>query len=165
MEIWDAYKGDGTLAGCDLVRGEQIPHGLHHAVAEVLVLHTDDTVLITQRDFNKPNYPGLYESGAGGSVLKGETFLEGAIRELKEETGIYCVNLNEIYTVTTNNTIFKGYMCVVDIDKESITLQEGETIAYQWITKKEFMNLCKSELFIPDLKNRLNEFIESHIME
>ena len=25
MEIWDAYLFNGTLAGCDLVRGEPIP--------------------------------------------------------------------------------------------------------------------------------------------
>ena len=165
MEIWDAYQKDGTLAGVDLIRGEQIPQGLHHAVAEVFVLHKDGTVLLMQRDLNKPNYPGLYESGAGGSVLKGETFLEGAIRELKEETGISCTDLSEIYTVTTNDTIYKGYMCLVDIDKNNIILQEGETIAYLWITKKEFMIVCKSELFIPTLNNRLNEFIESYIKE
>ena len=27
MEIWDAYLKDGTLASCDLVRGEPIPKG------------------------------------------------------------------------------------------------------------------------------------------
>lgn len=165
MEIWDAYKEDGTLAGVDLIRGEPIAEGLHHAVAEVFVLHTDGTVLITQRDFTKPNYPGLYESGAGGSVVKGETFLEGAIRELKEETGIASADLHEIYTVTTSDTLYKGYMCIVDVDKESIQLQEGETISYKWITKKEFIRFCQSELFIPALRVRLSDFIERYIKE
>ena len=25
MELWDAYKADGALAGFDLIRGEKIP--------------------------------------------------------------------------------------------------------------------------------------------
>ena len=163
MEIWDAYKEDGTLAGVDLVRGEKIPEGLHHGVSEIFVLHSDGTILLMQRDYNKPNYPGLFESGAGGSILKGETFLEGAIRELKEETGILCKDLKPIYTTITSNTIYKGYFCVVNVDKNSIVLQEGETIAYQWMTKKEFLHFCEDELFIPDLRNRLREFIENNI--
>ena len=54
-------------------------------------------MLVTQRDYNKPNYPGLFESGAAGSILKGETFLVGAIRELREETGIDKIDDEELY--------------------------------------------------------------------
>ena len=94
MEIWDAYNEDGSLAGIDLIRGEEIPKGLYHGVAEVFVSHIDGSILLMQRDLNKPNSPGLFESGAGGSLLKGESFLEGAIRELKEETGINCTEID-----------------------------------------------------------------------
>lgn len=41
VEIWDAYFEDGTLAGCDLIRGEQIPNGLYHLVCEIVVRHND----------------------------------------------------------------------------------------------------------------------------
>jgi 8-oxo-dGTP diphosphatase len=120
---------------------------------------------LTQRDYNKPNYPGLFESGAGGSILKGETFLEGAIRELREETGIDCKDLKLIYTITTDDTIYKGYLCVVSVDKNSIVLQDGETIAYKWINKKEFLDFYKGDQFIPVLGNRLSNFIENYIKE
>lgn len=159
MEVWDAYKTDGSLAGIDLIRGERIPKGLHHGVVEVFVLHNDGTVLLTQRDYEKPNYPGLYESGASGSILKGETFIDGAMRELEEETGIRSNNLRVIYSVVTENTIYKGYLCAVDIDKNSIRLQEGETISYKWITMKEFFVFYKSEYFVQTLGNRLSEFL------
>lgn len=64
MEIWDAYLEDGTLAGSDLTRGSEIPHGLFHLVCEVIVRHIDGSYLLMQRDYNKINYPGLYEASA-----------------------------------------------------------------------------------------------------
>ncbi|MBP3673905.1 MAG: hypothetical protein J6J18_08775 [Oscillospiraceae bacterium] len=72
MEIWDAYLPNGTLAGCNLVRGEPIPEGLRHFVSEILVRHADGEYLLMQRDPRKCNYGGYFESTAGGSALKGE---------------------------------------------------------------------------------------------
>lgn len=37
MEIWDGYLEAGSLAGCDLIRGNQIPDGLFHLVSEVIL--------------------------------------------------------------------------------------------------------------------------------
>jgi len=99
VELWDAYREDGTLAGCYLVRGEVIPDGLFHLVSEVLVLHEDSTVLLMQRDINKPVFPGLYFASAAGSALAGESSYDAAIRELKEETGIDALKLEQIYNL------------------------------------------------------------------
>ena len=46
VELWDAYNADGTKAGFDLIRGEDIPKGYFHAVAEVFVLHEDGDILL-----------------------------------------------------------------------------------------------------------------------
>lgn len=56
MEIWDAYKEDLILAGCDLIRGEAIPKGLFHLVSEIIVKHKDGMYLLMQRDWKKPNF-------------------------------------------------------------------------------------------------------------
>ena len=61
MEIWDAYKKDGTLAGRDLIRGQAIDEGLYHLVSEVTVKHKDGSYLFMQRDYKKETFPGLYE--------------------------------------------------------------------------------------------------------
>jgi 8-oxo-dGTP pyrophosphatase MutT (NUDIX family) len=161
MELWDAYKADGTLAGSTLVRGEKIPGGLRHAVAEVFVLHKDDSILLMQRDKNKPGYPGYWESGAGGAVLKGENFELGARRELLEETGIIAGELELIYKEVTDNTIFKGYLCRTNVAKDSVQLQEGETIDYKWVTKQEFREIFESEEFVTSLKDRLADFVKT----
>lgn len=161
VEFWDAYYEDGTLAGCDLIRGEKIPDGLRHAVAEVFVLHRDGTVLLMQRDYGKPNYPGFWESGAGGSVLKGERLMDGAKRELLEETGITAGDdLEDLYYVVTDTTIYQGYLCVTDIDKEAIRLQKGESVAFRWVNWQEFREVFYSERFVDKQRERLCKFVE-----
>lgn len=164
IELWDAYDTNGILAGCDLIRGEKIPNGLKHAVAEVFVIHKDGSILLMQRDFNKSNYPGFWESGAGGSVLKGESIMEGAKRELLEETGIVVNDdLKSIYYVVTDTTIYEGYLCITDIFKEDIQLQIGETTAFCWVNKQEFRKIFYSNQFVDKLRERLMEFVENNI--
>ena len=164
-EVWDAYLADGTRAGCDLIRGESIPRGLHHMVAEVFVCHKDGSILLMQRDLDKPNYPGFWGSGAGGSVFKGESPLEGARRELLEETGIrFDGELPRIYHVVTDTTIYCGFLCVTDTAKDKITLQEGETIAFRWVTPQEFRQIFTSDQFVDGLRERLREFVTGSVL-
>ncbi len=150
MEIWDGYNQDRTLAGIDLIREEEFknggfPKGLYHLVADIIVRHTDGTFLVMQRDFNKEGHPGEWEIGAGGSVLKGETAYEGALRELREETGIVAQKLIPINVITTVHRNGVGvhyytYLCITDMDKDAVILQEGETIDHRWLPLTEILN-------------------------
>lgn len=161
IELWDAYYPDGTLAGCDLIRGEKIPAGLRHVVAEVFVMHKDGTILLMQRDYDKPNYPGFWESSAGGSVLKGERVIDGARRELLEETGISADDaLESLYYYVSDKVIYRGYLCVTDVPKDHVKLQKGETIAFRWVNKQEFREIFYSDQYVDGLRKRLREFVE-----
>lgn len=134
---------------------------MKHVVAEVFVMHKDGSILLMQRDFGKPNYPGSWESGAGGSVLKGESAIDGAKRELLEETGIIANDdLEDLYYVVTDTTIYRGYLCVTDIPKEDVQLQKGETVAFRWVNEQEFKEVFYSDQFVDGLRERLSEFVE-----
>lgn len=148
MEIWDGYHPDGALAGRDLVRGEAIPEGLCHLVSEILVRHIDGDYLLMQRDHRKPNYGGFFEATAGGSVLKGEDAYSCALRELREETGVVAGTLTNIGRFVSHNTIYETFICITDCDKNSVTLQEGETIAYKWVSEAEFIDFVNSGAMI-----------------
>ncbi len=149
MEVWDGYRMDGSLAHVDLVRGAPIPEGLYHLVCEILVRHTDGDYLLMQRDYQKPNYGGYFEATAGGSAWKGEEKYTCAKRELLEETGISAISLEEIGQYLSHDTIYVQFLCVTDWDKTAILLQEGETVAYQWLTEKEFVAFLHSGSMIP----------------
>lgn len=161
MEVWDAYREDGTLAGCNLFRGEVIPDGLFHLVSEIIVRHEDGTFLLMQRDLKKPNFPGLYEASAGGSALAGESPYEAASRELKEETGIEALKLEQIYRCISKDTIYCGYLCKTNCDKASIILQDGETISYLWLTKEEFLKFVESDKYVQSHKKRMGDYLDT----
>lgn len=160
MELWDAYdKNFNKIEGMALVRGEEdsIPKGVYHMVVFILVRHTDGQYLIMQRDACKA-YPLMWEATAGGSVLQGETALEGALRELREETGIHADTLEEKMRYVKDDTrcVHVAYLCVTDCDKESIILQEGETCAYKWVDKEYILAMPDDEI----LAHTTRQYIE-----
>lgn len=162
MEIWDGYYRDGSLANVDLIRGEKGPDGIYHLVCEVLVRHVDGDYLLMQRSFEKPNHGGDFEATAGGSALKGEDKLACVKRELYEETGIVAEDIKELARVVRdeNHSIFYTYLCVTDCDKTSVQLQEGETIAYKWVSEEEFIRFVNSGEMIETQKRRYEKYFK-----
>ena len=129
-----------------LVRDEEIPACVYHLVCHVLVRHVDGTYLLMQRDPTKSVYPNYWEATAGGSVLKGETVLEGAFRELREETGIVAQTLEELNRDVGKSQLNVRFLCITDCDKRSVKLQPGETCAFKWATATEILAMTESEL-------------------
>ena len=156
MEVWDAYDKDfNKISNVTLIRGEPIPEGLCHLVCEIIVKHNDGSYLLMQRDKRK-HFGGMWEATAGGSALRGETPLECAVRELREETGIESDHLTEIGRVRNHDRFYVDFLCVTDCKKDSIILQEGETVAYKWVSRNELVSMKESEL----VTKRMQKFIE-----
>ena len=157
MEVWDACDRDGNVLGIDIVRGEKVPDELYHVVVDIVVRHIDGTYLLMQRDFSKPNFPGLWELGASGSILKGESPQAGAMRELREETGISSGELTQIDRCVGRNSIYIIFLCVTGAAKNSVVLQPGETVAFQWLPKDRMLAFIKTAAFVGVVKERLSE--------
>lgn len=162
MELWDAYTKDGERTGEILVRGEPIPDGRYHLVCEVLVRHRDGSFLAMKRWHGKEGYPGWWETTAGGSALRGEDMWQCVRRELKEETGLDGGKFTHICCRITaeDHVIFHSFLCELDCDKTAVTLQEGETEDYRWLTEAEFREFVNSGRMIPTQKRRLRKWLE-----
>lgn len=159
MELWDTYDAEfNKIKDKTLIRGEAIPEGLYHLVCEILVKHNDGSYLLMQRDLNK-HYGGLWEATAGGSALLGETPLECALRELREETGIIATDLMEVGRVISKEaqSIYVEFLCTTDWKKEDITLQEGETSNFKWVSRDELVNMKSDELVTKRMQNFIEE--------
>ncbi len=87
MELWDLYNANGELVGTDHIRGEKLPGNCYHLVVHIWIKNSDGKFLISRRSATRPTSPLKWET-VGGSVLKDETSLQGALREVKEEIGV-----------------------------------------------------------------------------
>lgn len=161
MELWDAYNKKGERIDGTLVRGEPIPDGLYHMVCCVLVRHVDGDFLLMQRAPEKESFPNIWEIGAGGSTLQGETAEESARRELQEETGID----RGVFQYIGRNWdpearfFYEGFYCVTDYPKDQIRVEPGETSDYRWLNLQEFLDFFYSDACIERMRNRLKAFV------
>ena len=87
MEKWDLYTKYREKTGREHVRGEKIPEGFYHLVVHVWIRNCKGEYLISQRSANRLTSPLMWEC-VGGSVLIGESSIDGALREVKEEVGL-----------------------------------------------------------------------------
>lgn len=160
MELWDAYTRNGAKTGGVLVRGQRMWPGIYHLVCEVLVRHVDGSYLCMTRSKEKPNYPLYPECTAGGSALLGEDPLSCIRRELREETGIAWTDFQEIARTVREEDpcIFYSYICTVDWPKDRISLQEGETEGFDWLSEAAFVDLLNSGRMIPEQMDRYGTY-------
>jgi len=159
MEFWDAYDRNGHKLNRTLVRGEPIPDGLFHLVCCIVVRHTDGDYLLMKRAPEKENYPNIWEIGAGGSVLQGESAEDSARRELEEETGIRSGCWSKMDRYVEADTIYEGFLCETDWPKDSISLQAGETVDYRWLDREAFVRFFDSDECIDRFRRRLRDYV------
>src|SRR5262245_60229327 len=86
-EIVAIVGKDNNLIG-RVSRREMRSAGLPHRAAYVLVSNSGGQLFVHKRTTTKDIYPRCHDPAAGGVVLDGETYEQGAYRELKEELGI-----------------------------------------------------------------------------
>ncbi len=157
MEKWDAYdRNFNKLENVVLIRDEPVPEGMYHIVVQVTVRHADGTWLLMRRDPRKPA-GGMWEATAAGSALQGETPEQAAARELREETGVIAEKLEPIREVWLTNAVICAFFCETDCPKDSVTLQETETVAYRWVTTEELLAMGDDEL----LTRRIGETVRA----
>lgn len=145
MELWDLVDENRVPLGRTHVRGTAFAPGEYHVVVSILTVNDAGQLLLTLRHPAKKDYANLWENTAG-SVLAGEDSLSGAIRELREETGI-CAAAEELTLLRTQ----RGRTAFVDsyVVRKSpaiaeLTMQEGETSAAKWVTLYELNQMLSN---------------------
>lgn len=154
MELWDLYDKNRNLTGKTHIRGEALEKGLYHLVVEIWTLDKMGNILLTQRHPSK-NHGSLWEC-TRGAVTAGENSLEGAVRELKEETGLLVQKeaLNLIDTNLLGSSMMDTYVNILDFKLEDLSLQKIEVVDAKIVTIKEFEKMHEQGLIVPSLWKR-----------
>ena len=154
-ELWDLYDANRNPLHITHVRGTRLKRGTYHIAVGIWTVNDQNEILLTLRAPEKRDWPNLWENTAG-SLLAGETSRTGAVRELREETGI-CVAEEELFllgTETGRNTIGDCYMIRKTVPLSHIVLQKGETCDARWVTLTELDDMIKAGLVAPPVSRR-----------
>lgn len=85
----------------------------------------------------------------GGHLNLGETYKQGAIREVREETGM---KLGKLKTIIKQKQ-FRMFISHAKVIKVKLS---DEHISYKWVNRKEFIKLKLTKSTLINLKSILN---------
>ena len=136
---------------------ECLDRGLLHRAVVVFLTNPRGEVYMQKRSSDSRFHPGHWTASCTGHVSAGETYLEGAEREVKEELGVEC-ELRELGKFMTPKWEIEN-----GIDWEFITVYEGtsssritlsdESEDGKFVSTTEFKRLVATqpEVLTPDL--------------
>lgn len=87
MELFETFDDAGKPTGL-VPRDEVHRKGLWHRAANVFVFNPTGELLLQQRSAEKDVWPDAWDLSAAEHLTPGESYLEGALRGLREELGI-----------------------------------------------------------------------------
>lgn len=162
MEKWDLYTKYREKTGKEHIRGQMIPERFYHLVVHVWIHNHRGEYLISQRSASRPTFPLMWEC-VGGSILKGESSIDGALREVKEEVGLDLEQKDGKLLFSKIRGSDVRYECKVFNDIMDVWLFEydgalqlesattDEVAACRWMTVSEIRKLYEDKKLVQTL--------------
>jgi len=151
-EFWDVYDCDRNKTGRLIQRGQPMRTDEYHIVVNVWLRNSRGEYLISQRSPEKA-HPLCWEA-TGGSILAGETSLQGAVREVGEELGISLDPEGGRFLCSGRRQydhcpdILDVWLFECDVPVEEVVLQQGETISAKYASPEEIRRMVQAGEFI-----------------
>lgn len=148
MELWDVYDQCMQKTGQTHVRGVPLEEGEYHLIVHVYPVNSKGQILIQKRADTVKTKPGLWAT-TGGSVLAGEDFLEGGLRELREELGVEVSTENtRLLSVMQRPNRFRAVWLVrTEIERAELSLQKEEVADAMWATPDQIRAMVQTGEF------------------
>lgn len=161
-EYWDIYDANRKKTGRLAERGvTELKFGEeYHIVVSAIIMNSKNEMLISQRAPHKGL--GLQWEFNGGSILAGETSLEGILRELKEELGLEFSKKEAIYFKEVRGRRFPNFkdmwLFKKDIDIKDVKFNDGEAIDVKWVSIEEFEEMFNNKEIIDVIDFGVEEY-------
>jgi len=126
---------------------------LLHRSAQVLIFcdtNEGRKILLQKRSKLKDKHPLLYTASCSGHVDSGESYDEGAVREMREETGIECSadQLSKIGKIEASEgtgwEFAFVYVFFCDFDTK-FSFSPDEVDSLKWVSISEFERILRQE--------------------
>lgn len=163
-DLVDIIDDDGNVLE-QLSKAEAIAQGKRFRVVGVLLINSDDEILVQWRAYDKELHPRLFTYSAAGTVNAGEDVETAAKRELQEELGVD-VALKQIAAFNVENPAEQVVLYVGDYEGEVTGWEEEADVIDYWDAGvAEFMLARFPYLLTPGMHRALEilfERMEAH---
>ena len=88
MEYIDIFDENNNPIGEIKEKTKAHEEGNFHRTAHIWIMNNKKELLLQKRSPTKKSHPNCWDISGAGHIRAGETVLQGAIRELKEELGV-----------------------------------------------------------------------------
>ncbi len=149
IELWDVLDENGNLTGETVERGQPLKVGDYHLVVNIWIRNSKGEYLIQKRADNLEKWPGLW-AATGGAVIKGESSLEAALREVKEELGISFEPhmLKKVRRFKLKHALSDMWMVCHDVDLTDVVIQKEEVNEVKYAAVDEIMRMIDKSEFL-----------------
>ncbi|HSF32339.1 MAG TPA: NUDIX hydrolase YfcD [Candidatus Tectomicrobia bacterium] len=142
-------------------RREMRAKRLLHRSTYILVFNSRGELYVQKRTLTKDVFPGYYDVAAGGVVLAGETYEQGAERELEEEMGIRGVPLTRLFEFYFEHAHTRLWGCAFSCMYDGeVTLQEEEVESGAPMQVSDILNRAKTDRYTPDGMYVLRRYLD-----
>lgn len=159
-ELVDIVDADDRIIG-QASRAEMRARKLRHRATYILVFNTEGQLFVHRRTATKDVYPSYYDVAVGGVVAAGESYDEGARRELAEEVGITAVRPRPILSFQFDDgdcpVNGRVYSCTYD---GALVLQEAEIAGGEWLDLDVVFERVRQQPFCPDGIDALLRYLD-----
>lgn len=159
MEMVDKLDNKRQMLNRTTERSEKT-NGEYRQSVHTWIMNSKGEFLIQKRSPNKKIFPNMW-SQTGGGVDEGETTLQAALRECKEELGI-TIDLSNIELILSFKRKFDFvdvWLVKQDIDISNIVLQEEEVSEVKWSSIDEIRELMKTDKLAKSIEIYFDMFI------
>ena len=159
-EQFDITDERGFPTGKTVSRSKAHEKGILHRTAHTWIVRKNGDsyqVLLQKRSADKDSFPSMYDTSSAGHILAGDTPLETAARELKEELGIEIKQDCEFkligkfrikYEKEFHGKMFRdnevAFVYIYDepVDETKLVLQDNEVENVKWFDVEEVYEGC-----------------------
>lgn len=164
-EYIDIVRSDGEPTGYIALKSEAHKKGWYHNTIHLWLYTSKGEILLQQRSHKKNIYPLLWDVSVAGHIDAGESNVEAAIRETKEEIGLE-LKPNELTKIgvklhesSYNNGAIKDnefhqvYIAELKETLNNLVPQKDEVEALKLVSLEEFDSLLSESVtnshFVP----------------
>jgi isopentenyl-diphosphate Delta-isomerase len=153
-EMLDVLTEEGKLTGEIVSRKEAHIKGIWHKSIRVWLVNDKQEVLLQKRALGK-TYPGLLDLSCGGHITAGNSSLNTAVLEIKEELGIdvkpeqlkLLGQYKDSYSEEgfSDNSFYDVYMANATYPISSFKIQIEEVAEIKYFKISELINFMKNK--------------------